>query len=632
MCGILGLFLPRGAPPPRVDLAAALHTMAHRGPDGRAAYVAEDGCFEAAFCRLAIIDLETGQQPIVEDGGRRVLMGNGEIYNYVELRREFPDYAFQTRGDMEVVLPAAARHGDGFVDYLNGMYALALYERDGHRLTLVRDRLGVKPLYWAELAGGGILFASEIKPLLATGLIGAAIDQDAVNAYLAHGYVPSPDTLFRGIRKLPPAHVLRINAAGDISVERYWRPAPLSDPPSEPQEWETLLLDLLEDSVRLQLRSDVPVGALLSGGIDSGLMVALAARQSAHPINTFTVRFEGAAIDEAPLARAVAQRYATDHRQITVAADAVGEQIVKLAWHAEEPLNDPALLPNYLIEKILGEQVKVALNGTGGDELFAGYGRYFRLPVETNYLRLPAWLRAGLVEPMVGLVSPMHAWRLSRARLFDADRGAYLHAHSTQFPPPIRRLMGNSMPPGAPAQSAFLLDYLGQEGASADSAALYADLATYLPEDLLTLLDRTTMAVSVEGRVPYLDHRLVEAALSVPDQVRAPGNRQKGLQRAMAKNLLPEAVISAPKRGFAAPVPHWLDNGLGAAARRLLLRPESLERGWWSAGGMERLLADPARHGFRIYSLVMLEMAVRLFVEQSPGSSPPAVSLEEFAD
>ncbi len=628
MCGILGLFLPRGHRPPEVDLGAALRCMAHRGPDGEAFYAAPDGCFQAGFCRLAIIDLETGDQPIVEPGGRRVLLGNGEIYNYVELRRDYPDYAFQTKGDMEVVLAAEARHGDGFVDRLNGIYALALYEGDTHRLTLVRDRLGVKPLYWAELAGGGIIFASEIKPLLVSGLIGAAIDEDAVNAYLAHGYVPAPNTLFRGIRKLPPAHLLHITAAGDISIERYWRPKPLADPPDNAPEWQTLLLDLLDDSVRLQLRSDVPLGALLSGGIDSGLIVALAAGRESKPINTFTVSFEGAEIDEAPLARAVAQRYATNHREITVSPDAIGDEIVKLAWLAEEPLNDPAFLPNYLIEKVLGEEVKVALNGTGGDELFAGYGRYFRLPVETNYLRLPGWLRGGLVEPLIGSISPMNAWRLSRARLFDEDRGAYLHAHSTHFPPPIRRLMGNEMPPPAPAQSAYHGEYAGGGG----SAALYADMATYLPDDLLTLLDRTSMAVSVEGRVPFLDHRLVEAALSVPDQIRVPGGRQKALERAMARDLLPEPVIGAPKQGFAAPVPDWLTGGLDAPAGRALLRPQSLERGWWSAGGVETMLADPARHGFRIYSLLMLELAVRLFVEQPVKPDPPAVSLAEFTE
>ncbi len=631
MCGIIGLFVPQGAAPPDVDLQAALESMKHRGPDGRAVYVSLDRRFQAGFCRLAIIDLETGDQPILENGGQRVLLGNGEIYNYQELRREIPDYAFQTEGDMETVLAARAKHGDEFVHHLNGMFALALYDAVAHDLMLVRDRLGVKPLYWAELPGGGVAFASEIKALLAAGLIRTGIDEDAVNEYLAHGYVPAPHTLFRDINKLPPAHILRVTAEGAVTTERYWHPSVLSDAPRDGAEWAEYLLDLLQDSVRLQLRADVPVGALLSGGIDSGLLVALAAGQSSAPVNTFTVSFEGAPVDEAPLARQVAERYATDHHQIKLSPNVIGDEIVKLAWWAEEPLNDPALLPNYLIEKLLGERVKVALNGTGGDELFAGYGRYFLLPVERHYLRLPAWLRNGLVEPLTGMISPMHAWRLSRARLFDEDRGAYLHAHSTHFPPPVRGFMGNSMMPGIAAQTSHVAGFMDRTGAPPDSAQLYGDIATYLPEDLLTLLDRTSMAVSVEGRVPFLDHRLVEAALSVPPHIRNTGGRQKHLERAMARDLLPDSVLTAPKQGFAAPVPHWLKGGLDGAARRLLLRPGTLQRGWWSAGGVEKLLSNPAQHGFKIYSLMMLELAVRLFAEQPLRSSPPAISLEDFA-
>jgi len=632
MCGLLGLFVSRNSAPPATDLDVALATMIHRGPDGSSGHRSADGRFQAAFCRLAIIDLDTGQQPIAEKLGERVLLGNGEIYNYIELRRAIGDYPYQTGGDMEAVLAAAARYGDSFVDHLNGMYALALYDGNAHRLTLVRDRLGVKPLYWAELKGGGILFASEIKALFATGLVDRAIDEDAVEAYLGHGYVPSPATLFASVRKLPPAHRLTVDADGAVKVERYWHPRPVDDLPHRADDLRQYLLDLLEDSVRLQLRSDVPVGALLSGGIDSGLLVALAARHSAHPLNTFTVSFEGASVDEAPLARAVAERYGTNHTELTISADHVGDEIIKLAWFAEEPLNDAALLPNYLIEQALGRQVKVALNGTGGDELFAGYGRYFPLPVERRYLRLPLWLRRAYVEPMMRIFQPMNAWRLSRAEMFGSDRGAYLHAHTTHFPAPMRAAIGNAIQGGANAQADHFASFRDATGASDDAAMLYADIASYLPEDLLTLLDRTSMAVSVEGRVPFLDHRLVEAALSVPDDLRIGDGRQKSLERAMARDLLPAEVIDAPKQGFASPVPHWLKSGLTAPARRLLSRPESLERGWWSAKGIERLLADPDRHGFRVYSLMMLELAVRLYGEGVPADAPPSTTLAEFVE
>jgi len=307
MCGIAGLYLPEGAPLIEANLDAMASVMAHRGPDGRGRFVSPNRRYQGVFTRLAIIDLDTGDQPIESADGKRVLMGNGEIYNYVELRREVRDYPFKTQGDMEVVLPLATSLGDDFVHRLNGMYALALYDAGRHRLVLVRDRLGVKPLYWARLAGGGVLFASEIKALFASGLIAPAVNEAAVSSYLAHGYVPAPDTLFRGVNKLAPGSLLSVDDGGAIAIKRYWRATMADNLPQDPVDVEDHLRDLLRDSLRLQLRSDVPVGALLSGGLDSGLMVALAAQLTDKPVNTFTVRFPGAAVDESPLAGAVAE-------------------------------------------------------------------------------------------------------------------------------------------------------------------------------------------------------------------------------------------------------------------------------------------------------------------------------------
>ena len=630
MCGIFGLFLPRGTAPVAVDMDAALGSMSHRGPDGEGRWSSPDGRYQAGFRRLAIIDLETGDQPIHDHAGRFVLVGNGEVYNYQELRQrpEAAAYPFRSRGDIESILPLAWTMGDSFVQHLNGMYALALYDRYSHTLLLVRDRLGVKPLYWCRLANGGIAYASEIKALFAARLIQPAIDENAVSDYLAHGYVPSPTTLFRSVHKLPAGHLLRIDADGNIHEERYWRPAPATDLPDGDDAIAEHLMGLFRDSLRLQLRSDVPVGALLSGGIDSGLMVALAAELSSQRLRTFTVRFGGAAVDEAPLAAEVANRYGTEHTVLDLPATAAADYLPMLAWHADEPLNDAAMLPNLLIEQELGRHVKVALNGTGGDELFAGYRRYFRLPVEARYLSLPAWLRKGFVEPAAGAVDPMMAWRLRRAQKFDADRGAYLHDHCTHFPEPIRRTIDNTMPSPVAIQARAYAEYAGPP----QSGALYADLMTYLPEDLLTLLDRTSMAASVEGRVPFLDHRLVEAALAVPPEIRTPNGLQKGLERRMARGILPESVINATKQGFSSPVPSWLKAGLAPLARGVLTRPRTLERGWWTAKGIDRLLAHPDRHGFRIYSLLMLELAVRIHVESGSGTPDHQAPLAAFAE
>ena len=631
MCGIAGLFLPERAAVVEPDMDAMLRVMVHRGPDGEGRYVSPDRRYQAGFRRLAIIDIETGNQPIEDRDGRRVLMGNGEIYNFRQIRGEYPAYPYRTLGDMEAVLPLARARGDDFVHHLNGIYALALYQASNKSLLLVRDRLGVKPLYWTRLPGGGLLFASEIKALFASGLVEPAVDDDAVVLYLAHGWVPAPKTLFKGISKLPPGHLLRAAADGTIAVQAYWRPRPATDLPAEAPAIEERLVDLLEDSLRLQLQSDVPVGALLSGGLDSGLMVALAAQQSSRPLNTFTVSFEGAGVDEAPLAALVAERYATRHTAITVSAGTAGALLPRLAWFAEEPLFDAALLPNYLIDQELAKHVTVALNGTGGDETFAGYGRYFALPVEASYLTIPAFFRRWLVEPLVGALSPITAWKLKRAALFDVDRGRYLHAHTTHFPPPTLALIGNYLPQPEPSQAVLYRDYMMTAEREPQAAALAVDMGSYLPDDLLILLDRSTMAVSVEGRVPFLDHRVVEAALAVPSAVRTPGGNWKGLERRIAARFLPEPLLRAPKQGFAAPVPAWLITGLGQTAGRILKRKQSLERGWWTADGIDRLLADQDHHGFRIYTLLMLELAVTIFVEGAVPDAPPAGGLEAYA-
>ncbi|MGE5505878.1 MAG: asparagine synthase (glutamine-hydrolyzing) [Actinomycetota bacterium] len=623
MCGLAGLFLPKGAPPVEADIGAMLAVMRHRGPDGVGRWRAPDGRYQCGFARLAIIDLATGDQPLVENGGARVLMGNGEIYNYLELRAEAADYPYRTRGDMETVLALSAKGGTGFVDRLNGMYGLALYDRDAHSLLLVRDRMGIKPLYWAHAFGGGIVFASEIKALFASGLVAPQVDETAVASWLAHGYVPAPATLWQGVRKVPPGGLVEISADGTIAERRYWRARPASGVPTDPIGARDYLTGLLDDAVGLQLRSDVPLGALLSGGIDSGLLVALAARRLDRPLNTYTVRFEGAAVDESPLAALVADRYGTRHTVFDLSMTDIAAELPKLAWFCDEPLSDASLLPNQLIERVLGAELRVALNGTGGDELFAGYGRYFQLAVERRFLMLPKPARALAKR----LAEPMTAWRLARAEKWAGDRGGYLHDHSTFFPAPVRALIGNPMPVPPPAQAAYFAEWQGE----ADTAALYAEINTYLPEDLLTLLDRTSMAASVEGRVPFLDHRLVEAALAVPHAVRTHGGRQKALERAMAAPFLPPEILDAPKQGFASPVTAWLAGGLAKPLRHLLTSRRALRREWWTKAGIEALFADPARHAHRIYALSMLELTIRMHGGRSLRE-PPSEGLEAFVD
>jgi asparagine synthase (glutamine-hydrolysing) len=606
--------------------------MTHRGPDGDDSYSSSDKRYRIGFRRLAIIDLEKGSQPIKDPDGNLVLAGNGEIYNYRELREMYGDYPWKTQGDMETILPLVRDAGDTFIEKLNGMFALALYETKSHRLTLVRDRIGIKPLYWAKLPGGGIIFASEIKAIFASGLIRPAVDEAAVTAYLSHGWVPGPDTLFSGIRKLLPGHRLCINADGQITIDAFWQLNPRADEPIDTRCLEDHLTELLRDSIRLQLRSDVPVGALLSGGIDSGLMVALAAEQSSSRLNTFTVSFKGSAVDESSLAAMVADRYDTNHTNISISTENIAQYLPAIAWHTEEPLFDAALLPNFLINKVLSKHVTVALNGTGGDELFAGYGRYFCLPVERRYLKIPKILRQNLIEPLTAIASPMTAWRLNRAELFNENRGHYSHGHTTHFPPPMLAQIGHRGKVPFTMQGLLFDNFNSSFGEDPQTATMAADIGSYLPDDLLTLIDRSTMAVGVEGRVPFLDHRLVEAAIAVPSDIRTPSGNQKGLQRSMAAKFLPQEILDAPKQGFASPVPAWMKAGLLGLAGRTLKRPETLDRSWWTKAGIDSLLADPNRHGFRIYTLLMLELSVRLMIETPVGSAAPTAGLEAFAD
>lgn len=630
MCGLVGIFRPRGRTAEHADIESALTAIRHRGPDGFSSWRNEDGSYHAGFARLAIIDIKGADQPLIDPRSGRVLFGNGEIYNYRELRAsaEQAGYRHLTGGDMETALSSIALAGEGFEERLNGMYAIAIYEPAEHRLLLLRDRLGIKPLYWAETSGGSIVFASEIKALFATGLVSPAIDEQAVNLYLAHGYVPEPRTLYRGVHKLPAGCRMSVAADGERRIERYWTPPVTAGDWHDADQAATAMTDALAKAVSLQLRSDVPVGALLSGGLDSGLIVALAAARAGQRLHTFTVRFAGADYDETPLADAVAERYSADHTRLTVEEDSIDRHLGNLVWHADEPLADASLLPNYLIHALLGKDVRVVLNGTGGDELFAGYMRYFPQAVESRYLKLPRFLRRGLVEPLVDRISPMNAWRLARAEKFSGDPGGYLHDHTTYFPSPLRRLIDNDMEAPEAAQRRMF------PAAAHDrqTGMLAADIQTYLREDLLCLLDRTSMAHSVEGRVPFLDHELVGLALSLPAEIRTPGGRQKGLERRMAEAFLPEGVLNAPKRGFASPVDAWLRGDFARTARQLLTAPRALERGWWSREGIERLFADTSRHGHRLYALAMLEATVRLHAEGSVGATSAPTSTADLLD
>ena len=394
----------------------------------------------------------------------------------------------------------------------------------------------------------------------------------------------------------------------------------------QPGEIGECLLEKLSHSVFQQLRSDVPVGALLSGGIDSGILVSLAAKYVDTPLKTLTVEFEGANYNEAPLARLVADMYGTNHEEITVDLKAPDNLLPDVIWHLGEPLNDAALIPNYIVEYYMSKHVKVALNGSGGDELFAGYSRYSQLPIEKRYLRFPEKLRKNVIEPIIGTFSPHTVWKLKRAEKFFLDGGGYLHDHSTQFSGDMRYMIGNKQQNISAKQKQFFDEFIGER----ETAALYADFNTYLPDDLLILLDSTSMAFGVEGRVPFLDREFVELALSVPADIRNMGYINKGLEKTIAKKLLPYEIINAPKQGFLSPMQAWMDGEFLKSVKTILTRPDCLARGWWTYSGILKILSKPKKYGFHIYTLLVLELIATIFVDLKYFNSSPGISLKEL--
>jgi len=629
MCGLAGMYIPKRATIPSPDLTMMATVIKHRGPDSETNYCSENRRFQCVFNRLAIIDLETGNQPILAEDNSIILLGNGEIYNFLEIRNEQlkKGYRFRSNGDMEVILPLFAEKAQGFVHDLNGMFSLAIYDKNLDKLLLVRDRLGIKPLYWAKLPGGGVLFASEIKSIFASGLILPTPNENLIGSYLSHGYIPGPDTLYKGVFKLKPGHILTCDNKGSIESVCYWRPKPLDNKYSSIEEASEDLTQLLTESIKMQLNSDVPIGALLSGGLDSGLMVGIAAEQHDRPLNTFTACFEGTENKEAPLAKIVSKQYGTIHEELMVRVGDISKLLPRLAWHCEEPLFDSSLLPNFLIEESLSKRVKVALNGTGGDELFAGYGRYFLKDFELFYRKIPLSLRANFEKFLNQLGAANTAWKLRRVEKFKADLGGYLNDQISQFPEPLARGISDLWNYPTPTQLQHLTGFSGDS----QTGMLMADIGSYLPEDLLLLLDRSTMASSVEGRVPFLDHRLVEAALSVSPKFRTPKGEGKALERLMAKKYLPQTILKAPKRGFSSPVNIWFRNkDLVNQVKRFLNRQSARDRGWWKPSGLQALFSDPEKNSYKIYSLLMLELSIAIHIEERALIKAPEDGLEAY--
>jgi asparagine synthase (glutamine-hydrolysing) len=600
MCGICGLYSPAGAPP-RELVDAMRAQIRHRGPDEGG--TAPLGPAVLGNQRLRVLDPEHGDQPVANEAGDVTAVFNGELYNFGELRKELRGHSVRGRGDSPVIPHVYEEHGLAFAERLDGMFAIALWDASRRRLVLARDRLGKKPLVWTRLADGTLAFASEAKAFLPLPEFRAEPDLEALDAYLALGYVPGERTGLAGVHRVPPGHLLVVEGDGEPRARPYWSPCNnVLQGPDGDDEWLALVREAVGAAVRKRLVADVPLGALLSGGIDSAIVVALMAQASSEAVRTFTVGFDDTAYDERPFARAVAERYGTRHEEIVLEPDAAAT-VPRLAAAFDEPLGDEAALPLFLICEAARRHVTVALCGDGGDESFAGYERYAALRLAR---RVPAPLaRAG--GRLLGGADEQRSPRYRAARFLDVaalPRAERYGRIMGVFSPAQRARLWREPPASLPSAAELL-------GPADDPQRV--DLDTYLPGDLLPKSDIASMAHSLELRSPFLDHEVVELGLSLPVSLRLRGRQGKvALRRAFAADL-PEIVARRGKKGFGVPLAHWFRGELHELARDTLLDSELLRR-----DGVEALLADHAAgradHGHRLWTLLMLELWARRFL------------------
>jgi asparagine synthase (glutamine-hydrolysing) len=603
VCGIAGLYSPSGTP--SAELVDAMRAaLVHRGPD--------EGSTDAfgrcvlGHQRLRVLDLETGSQPVTNESRDVVAVFNGEIYNFEQLRSQLRSHEIRGTGDTPVLPHLYEENGTGFVRRLHGMFAIALWDAARERLVLARDRLGKKPLVWTRLPDGTLAFASELKALLCLPGVGRDVDFAALDAYLALQYVPGERTGIAGIRRLLPGHIL-VAESGSERIERYWTPEERHERLDE-REWIERVRRTVQEAVRARLKADVPLGALLSGGIDSSIVVAQMAQSASAPVRTFTVGFDDAQYDERDYARAVAARYGTVHEELAIEED-VAETLPRLARAYDEPLGDEAAFPTFLICEQARGHVTVALTGDGGDESFAGYERYVAHALADRIPRPAARASARFVRLLPA------ARRIPRSAVFRAARMLDVAAAPRRdrytrlmevLPLPLRRRLwvddvAHQVQLEAPGPGVAGLQRL--------------DIETYLAGDLLPKADIASMAHSLELRSPLLDHRVVELGLSLPAALKTKGLTGKIALRRAFRHDLPPQVAGRGKTGFGVPLGRWFREDLRDFAHDAFAG----ERGWFDTTELQRLLAEHearrADHGHRLWCLLMLELWAREYVD-----------------
>ncbi|PSJ39869.1 XrtA/PEP-CTERM system amidotransferase [Allosphingosinicella deserti] len=628
MCGIAGLFhplVPKPVDPARIRAMA--DTLAHRGPDGSGVWTGPGVGF--GHRRLSIIDLEGGVQPMVSADARLAVTYNGEIYNFREVRAELEakGHVFRTDSDTEVILAAWLQWGEECLSRFNGMFAFALYDADRDCLFLARDRLGVKPLFYATIADGGLIFASELKGLLAHPLLRREVSPQAVEDYLTLGYVPDDACLVEGVRKLPAGHFLMIRRGRKVPEPSRWWDIDFSSPSrSSAASLEEEMVERLREAVRSRMVADVPLGAFLSGGVDSSAVVAFMAEASRAAVETCSIGFSEADHDETAFAKIVSDRFATSHRTRRVAADDFA-LIDTLADAFDEPFADASALATYRVSELARERVKVALSGDGADEAFAGYRRYKLFSAEERMRGLlPQGARAfvgrlGDAYPKLDWAPQMFRAKTTLQALGQSTEEAYALAVSVTRPLARSRLYSSNLRhalQGHRGEQRYIEAMRTAPARDALGRAQYADLKIWLPGDILTKVDRTSMAVSLEAREPLLDHRLVEFAARLPTRMRLRGGTGKYLMKRALGRYLPDDILYRKKMGFVTPISAWFRGPLAGAAEAIARSPALSELGWFDEAAIARAAADHraarADHGRLLWQLLMLDKSLgRIF-------------------
>jgi asparagine synthase (glutamine-hydrolysing) len=630
VCGICGIvdLGPPSAPADARVLEAMLAAIAHRGPDDQGLHI--DAGIALGARRLSIIDVEGGHQPFANEDGTVWAAQNGELYNHVALRRELEGdgHRLRSRCDTEILPHLYERDGDRFCEALRGMFSIAVWDARRRRAVIARDRLGKKPLFWAR-RGSAVVFASELKSLLASGLIDPQLDVEAIDVYLALGFFPGTRTPLAGVQKLLPGHRLVVDADG-VRSERYWSyPEPAAAPVARSEEWYAeRTLALLDESVRMRMMSDVPLGAMLSGGLDSSLIVALMARASAQPVKTFSVGFTGPGADsELADARLVADRFGCEHHELELELDERVD-LAALVWHLDEPLADLSSLGFLALSGLARQHVTVALSGQGADELYAGYNKHRAASVAERYQR---WT-GPFAQPVARLAGrlpgrPGHIGR-SLAAMNGADR---LIVSSANVDGALRARLARGalaeLDGGAALREARAA--LGGLVAPPLATLLYLDGQLGLVEDMLLYFDRASMAHSLEVRVPFLDHELVEFAATVPTALKVKGLETKHVLKRAARGLVPDAIIDKPKKGFfRSSVDAWLGRQLEGAAADYLLAPDPAYGALLDPAEVGRLVrahvdGHDRSHGHALLGILMLEVWLTTFLPRAREACPP---------